>query len=69
MHTEGIGDLAAVMEVVLQDMPENPAAAEGVDLAVPLVLDSGPQIRERIASQHILDDPPGVFQSAHQFLR
>src|SRR5947209_4835381 len=57
------------MEVVLHDMPENPAAADGVDLAVPLILDSGLQIGERIASQHLLDDLPGLFQSAHQFIR
>ena len=67
MHPEGIGDLAAVMEVVLQNMEDDPAAAEGVYLVVPLILDSGLQIRERIAFQHILYDLPGVFQSAHQF--
>ena len=69
MHTEGISNLTAVMEVVLQDMEDDPATAEGGDLAVPLVLDGRLQIRERIAFQHILDDPPGVFQPTYQFRR
>lgn len=43
MHTERIGYLAAVMEVVLQDVPEHLATAEVVDLAVPLILDRGPR--------------------------
>src|SRR5437870_5865981 len=57
------------MQVVLHDMEDDPAAAEGGDLAVPLILDGRLQIGERIASQHLLYDLPGVFQSAHQFIR
>jgi len=39
MHTEGVGDRAAVMEVVLQDVPDDPSTGNSIDLALPLILD------------------------------
>src|SRR5438876_11382552 len=69
VHAEGVGDLAAVMYVVLDDVPDDPSAGVGVYLAFPLILDSRLQICERIASQHLLHDLPGFFQSAHQLIR
>ncbi len=50
VHAEGVGDLAAVMDVVLEDVPDDPSAGVGVDLAFPLILDGRLQICERIAS-------------------
>src|SRR2546429_6897898 len=69
VHAEGVGNLAAVMYVVLDDVPDDPSAGVGVYLAFPLILDRRLQIRERIASQHLLHDLPGFFQSAHQLIR
>ena len=67
VHAEGVGDLAAVMEVMLEDVPDDPSAGDGVYLAVRLILDSRLQIRQCIASQHLLQDLPGLLQSAYQF--
>src|SRR6266571_5338448 len=69
VHAEGVGDLAAVMYVVLDDVPDDPSAGVGVYLAFPLILDSRLQICERRASQHLLHDLPGFFQSAYQLIR
>src|SRR5205085_12283137 len=69
VHAEGVGDLATVMYVVLDDVPDDPSAGVGVYLAFPLILDRRLQICERIASQHLLHDLPGFFQSAHQLIR
>lgn len=38
VHAEGVGNLAAVMDVVLHDVPDDPSAGVGVDLAFPLIL-------------------------------
>src|SRR5438105_7057683 len=69
VHAEGVGNLAAMMYVVLDDVPDDPSTGVGVDLAFPLILDSRLQICERIASQYLLYDLPGFFQSAHQLIR
>ena len=44
VHAEGVGDLAAVMDVVLDDVPDDPSAGVGVYLAFPLILDRRLQI-------------------------
>src|SRR4051794_15924857 len=39
MHAEGVGNLAAMMDVMLDDVPDNPSASISVYLAFPLILD------------------------------
>src|SRR2546428_14184410 len=69
VHAEGVGNLATVVDIMLDDVPDDPSAGVGIDLAFPLILDSRLQICERIASQHLLHDLPGFFPSAHQLIR
>src|SRR5215469_12969004 len=67
MHAEGVSDLATVMDVMFDDVPDDPSAGVGIDLAFPLLLDSRLQICERIPSHYLLHDLPGLLQSAYQF--
>src|SRR5579883_518400 len=69
VHTKRIGNLAAVMDIMLKDVPDDPAAGVGIDLAFPLVLDSRLQIRQGIPPYYLLHDPPGLLQAADQFVR
>jgi len=69
VHTKRIGNLAAVMDIMLKDVPDNPSAGVGVDLAFPLVLNVRLQIREGIPPHDLLHDLPGLLQAADQFVR
>ena len=44
VHAKGVGNLAAVMDVMLHKVPDDPAAGKCVYLAFPLILDSRLQI-------------------------
>jgi hypothetical protein len=40
MYAEGVSDLATMMEVMFDDMPDDPSSGKSIDLAVRLILDS-----------------------------
>lgn len=48
VHAKGVGNLAAVMNIMLHNVPDNPAAGNCVQLALPLILDSRLQICKSI---------------------
>jgi hypothetical protein len=40
MHTEGVADLTSMMDVMFDDVPDDPSTGKGIYLAVRLILDS-----------------------------
>jgi hypothetical protein len=44
VHAEGVGNLATVVDIMLDDVPDDPSAGVGIDLAFPLILDRRLQI-------------------------
>ena len=44
VHAEGVGNLAAVVDIMLDDVPDHPSASVSIYLAFPLILDSRLQI-------------------------
>src|SRR3989440_10470931 len=67
MHTKGEGEFAAVVQVVLDHMPDDPLAREFVWLAPALASKDIVQVFRRPALQALLPGAKGHFQAAHQF--
>ena len=44
VHAKGIGNLAAMVDIMLDDVPDHPSASVSIYLAFPLILDSRLQI-------------------------
>src|ERR1700682_2714277 len=66
VHAQRIANFAAVVQVMLDDVPDNPAARVRIYFAFRLILENYLQIGRREAYQRLMHHLPGDRQSVHQ---
>jgi len=67
MHAQGQRNFAAMMEIVLDNVPDNPLACQVKHLAIARFLEDVIEVGGRPAGERGLEHVPGDFEAVDQF--